>query len=79
VKIPWHRSRIARLDARIAEATQAAERAAQDVRESRERFEAVQQDVVRPLREVAERNRFSDIIRATLTVNGGHGNAHKSA
>ena len=59
-----------RLDARAAEAVQAAEHAEAEAELSQRRLESIRQHVVEPLRDAAERNQFSEMIRATLT-NGG--------
>lgn len=65
-----HRRRLAELDARVADATAGAERAAEEARKSEQRYESVQRHVVRPLREAAEQNQFSEMIRRSL-INGG--------
>ena len=64
------RRRLAELDARVADATAGAERAAGEVRKSEQRAESVQRHVVQPLKEAAEQNQFASLIRRSL-INGG--------
>ena len=61
------------LDARVADARARAEDAAAEARKSQVRQEAVREHIVRPLRRAAERNQFSDMIRASLIEGHGRG------
>lgn len=68
------RRRHAELDARVADACGRAESAAEEVRLSRIRHEAVVTNVVRPLRRRAEQNMFAEMLRQSLT-DDRHGGA----
>jgi hypothetical protein len=72
MRIFRHRKRIAELDARVAEAAASADQAAQEAEKSEQRYQTVRRQVVRPLREAAERNQFAAMLRKTLT--DGEGN-----
>ena len=66
--------RHAGLDARVAEAEKRADEAAGEAALSQARHEAVVENVVKPLRRAAERNRFAEMIRQSL-IEGHNGGA----
>jgi hypothetical protein len=69
--VRWLRHRAGETDVRLADARAATEAAAREIEVSRARAESVREHVNEPRRRIAEHNQFSDLIRATLTGNGG--------
>lgn len=80
MRFPWQGSskllhrRIAALDERVITAEAHAEDAAYEAEKSRRRQERILQQVIAPLREAADHNRFADMLRKTL-IDGKHGEA----
>lgn len=68
--LPGRRGRLAELDARVADATERAQRAQAEAEKSEQRYESVHTHVVQPLLDAAGSNSFSDLIRRSL-VSGG--------
>lgn len=73
MRFPWH-NRLAELDKRVMTAEARAEDAQREAEASRRRQERIQQQIIAPLREAAEHNRFADMLRKTL-IDGKHGEA----
>lgn len=65
----WFRHR--KLEERAAQAAAGAEDAAREAERSRQRLEAVRENVVTPMREAASRNQFADMLRRSL-IEGHH-------
>ena len=57
---------------RHRQAKKRADDAQREVQAAAERLEETRRDVVRPLKKYQGRNRFSDMIRASLQAGGGH-------
>ena len=64
-----------RLDRRVADATARAAEAAEEARLSQVRHDAVKDRIVGPLREAGNRNRFADMLRASIAEGYGRRDA----
>lgn len=62
----WPHRKTSALDARVREAQQRAVEAKAEAERSRRRYEAISEEVVKPLRHVAEENQFSAMLRRSL-------------
>lgn len=65
------RRRRGELDARVEDATRRAEAAREEAELSRARHEQVVEDIITPLRQAGERNRFADLLRQSLAQGYG--------
>ena len=66
------RKRHEELDARVEDAQQRAKDAAWEAKVSEQRSEAVEKNIVEPLRKAAMHNQFAELIRQSLGGNGNH-------